>query len=187
MTGRPFDRTAEALARALIGATLRVGGVGGRIVETEAYDSADPASHSFRGPTARNAPMFGPPGRAYVYRIYGLHWCFNIVCDAARPGSAVLVRALQPTSGIDAMQARRGVRRLTDLCSGPGKLCQALGVDGALNGAPVTAPPFALTWPDASRAVIEGRRIGVRVGVETPWRFAEAGSPFLSRAPEPAP
>lgn len=187
MTPGPFDRTAETVARALIGATLRIGGVGGRIVETEAYDAADPASHSFRGPTARNAPMFGPPGCAYVYRIYGLHWCFNIVCDAARPGSAVLVRALEPTSGVETMRARRGVRPLTDLCSGPGKLCEALGVDGTLNRAPVTAPPFDLAWPGSPCAVVQGRRIGVRVGVETPWRFAEAGSPFLSRALEAAP
>lgn len=186
MTGAFFDHSAEVVARALIGATLRVDGVGGRIVETEAYDVDDPASHSFRGPTPRNAPMFGPTGCAYVYRIYGLHWCFNIVCDAATPGSAVLIRALEPTSGIEVMQARRGVRGLTGLCSGPGKLCEALGIDATLNRAPVTAPPFDLSWPAWPRPVTQGRRIGIRAGVETPWRFAEAGSPFLSRAMEAA-
>lgn len=179
-----FDRPAEVVARDLIGATLLVDGVGGRIVETEAYDITDPASHSFRGPTARNAPMFGPPGRAYVYRIYGLHWCFNIVCDASRPGSAVLVRALEPTAGLGLMHARRGAASLRDLCSGPGKLCQALAIDGTLTGAPVSAPPFHLSASEGPVLVSQGRRIGISVGVETPWRFAEAGSRFLSRAME---
>jgi len=181
-----FDRPAEAVARGLIGATLLVNGVGGRIVETEAYDVNDPASHSYRGPTGRNAPMFGPPGRAYVYRIYGLHWCFNIVCDAGCAGSAVLVRALEPTVGIDVMQARRGVGASEDLCSGPGKLCQALRIDGGLNGVHLTAAPFELGFGQVPLAVAQGRRIGIKVGVETPWRFAEAGSRFLSRAMEKA-
>lgn len=179
-----FHRPADVVARDLIGATLLVDGVGGRIVETEAYDGADPASHSFRGPTARNAPMFGPPGRAYVYRIYGLHWCFNVVCDAAAPGSAVLVRALEPTAGLEAMRMRRGLGPVTALCSGPGKLCQALAIDGRLNHASLTAPPFEITRSAGPSPVAQGRRIGISVGVETPWRFAEAGSRFLSRAME---
>ncbi|MFN3932755.1 MAG: DNA-3-methyladenine glycosylase [Brevundimonas sp.] len=181
MTPAFFDRPAEAVARDLIGAVLTVDGVGGRIVETEAYDGEDPASHSYRGPTMRNAPMFGPPGRAYVYRIYGLHSCFNIVCDAAGSGSAVLIRALQPMEGLDVMQARRGVSARAQLCSGPGKLCQALAIDARLNGAPVTAPPFRLGAATEPVKVAHGRRIGISVAVETPWRFAEAGSPFLSR------
>lgn len=180
-----FDRPAEAVARDLIGATFTVDGVGGRIVETEAYDAADPASHSFHGPTVRNAPMFGPPGRAYVYRIYGLHWCFNIVCDAGQAGSAVLLRSLEPTAGLDRMRARRGVSAVTSLCSGPGKLCQALDIDGRLNGAGLAEPPFGLTLPPHPPAVRGGRRIGISVGVETPWRFVETGSPYLSRAMEP--
>ncbi|MGO4408572.1 MULTISPECIES: DNA-3-methyladenine glycosylase [unclassified Brevundimonas] len=174
-----FDRPAETVARELIGATIMVDGVGGRIVETEAYDAGDPASHSFRGPTARNAPMFGPPGRAYVYRVYGLHWCFNIVCDASNAGSAVLVRALEPTVGIETMRARRGVATARDLCSGPGKLCQALAIDSGLNGASVLETPMAMSMAPSAPAITRGRRIGISVGLATPWRFAEAGSRFF--------
>lgn len=181
MTRDFLHRPADVVARDLIGALLLVDGVGGRIVETEAYDAADPASHSFRGRTARNAPMFGPAGCAYVYRIYGLHWCFNIVCDAAQRGSAVLIRALAPTAGLGLMQARRGRAPIEAVCSGPGKLCQALGIDGRLNGAAVTAPPFTLVTAAAPVAVAQGPRIGLTTGRETPWRFVERGSRFLSR------
>jgi len=177
-----FAGPAETVAQALIGATLLVDGVGGRIVETEAYDVSDPASHSFRGPTVRNAAMFGPVGRAYVYRIYGLHWCFNIVCDAASAGSAVLIRALEPTHGMDRMRERRGTEALRSLCSGPAKLCQALGIDDGLNNASVLEAPFSLRpGPVPTSAPGQGRRIGIRHGAETPWRFAETGSSFLSR------
>ena len=181
MSSDLFDLPAEVVAQELIGASLLFNGVGGRIVETEAYDAQDPASHSFHGRTSRNAPMFGPPGRAYVYRIYGLHWCFNIVCDASRGGSAVLIRALAPTDGIGLMQRRRNVSLLEQLCSGPGKLCQALSIDGGVNGASVVAAPFAMTLAEPRAAVVRGRRIGIAVGADTPWRFAEAGSRFLSR------
>ncbi|RZJ45612.1 MAG: DNA-3-methyladenine glycosylase [Brevundimonas sp.] len=173
-------RPAPEVAAALIGARLLVHGVGGRIVETEAYGPDDPASHSFRGPTARNAPMFGPVGRAYVYRIYGLHWCLNLVCDAAAPGSAVLIRALEPECGLDRMAERRGAVRPRDLCAGPGRLCQALGVTGAHNGLPIAAWPFTLE-PGAPEDVVFGPRIGLRRGVATPWRFGRPGSPALSR------
>lgn len=176
-----FDRPAETVARALIGVEMKVDGVGGMIVETEAYDGQDPASHSFGGPTRRNAPMFGPPGRAYIYRIYGLHWCFNVVCNDAQPGSAVLIRALEPRAGLERMRERRGVQAETALCSGPAKLCEALGIDHALNDADLRAPPFMFT-PAAIRAdVVEGARIGITKGADTPWRFGFAGSPFLSR------
>ena len=176
-----FDEPAEAVARALIGAELEVDGVGGVIVETEAYDVADPASHSFVGPTARNAPMFGPPGRAYVYRIYGLHWCFNVVCDARQAGSAVLVRALEPRTGLERMRDRRGVAAAEALCSGPAKLCEALGIDGGLSGRPLGAPPFGLRLHGQRPELVQGVRIGVRKGAETPWRFGLRGSRFLSR------
>lgn len=176
-----FDAPAEVVARDLIGALLLVDGVGGEIVETEAYDAADPASHSFRGQTARNTAMFGAPGCAYVYRIYGLHWCFNIVCDAARPGGAVLIRALAPTAGIGLMTARRPVGSLDRLYSGPGKLCQALAIDSGLNGLHVTRSPFEIIASSCPLTVSTGPRIGVRAAVDTPWRFVEAGSPFLSR------
>jgi DNA-3-methyladenine glycosylase len=183
----PLDRTAfaadvVAVARALIGTTLLVDGVGGVVVETEAYDPADPASHSFAGPTARNAPMFGPVGHAYVYRSYGLHWCLNLVCDATRPGSAVLIRAIAPTEGIETMRMRRGLEPLRLLCAGPGRLAQALAVTGAMTGLPLDQPPFRLLPRiEAEPAIAVGPRIGLTRGVDTPWRFGLAGSPFLSR------
>lgn len=180
-----FSGPVERVAMQLLGMELRVEGVGGRVVETEAYDAGDPASHSHGGPTPRNAAMFGPIGRVYVYRIYGLHWCFNIVCDAQRPGSAVLIRALEPLWGLDRMRSRRGQEDVRRLCAGPGRLCQALGIDGSCNGQDVLAPPFILA-PGARpiEAVLYGPRIGIRRATETAWRFWEAESPYLSR---PAP
>lgn len=174
-----FGRTAVDVAQDLLGATLLVEGVGGSIVETEAYDRTDPASHSFAGPTPRNAAMFGPPGHAYVYRSYGIHWCLNFVC---LPGSAVLLRALEPVHAVATMAQRRGVSDLRLLCSGPGRLCQALGVTGALNGLPLDAPPFALSERESAPRIATGPRIGITKGADTPWRFAIAGSPFLSRS-----
>jgi DNA-3-methyladenine glycosylase len=176
-----FERDAATVARALIGVRLVVNGVGGPVVETEAYDAGDLASHSFRGPTPRNAPMFGPPGRAYVYRIYGLHWCLNMVCSDGAPGSAVLIRAIEPRDGIATMRRRRPARDDRLLCSGPGRLAQALGVDAALNGVPLDASPFELFEPAGPSEIGCGRRIGISVGTETPWRFWLAGSRFLSR------
>ena len=155
-------------------------GVGGAIVETEAYHHEDPASHSHAGPTARNAVMFGPVGRVYVYRSYGLHWCMNLVAGEG-PGSAVLIRALEPLDGLDRMRARRGVAADRELCSGPGKLCQALGVVGGHDGARVDAPPFRLAPRERSWDVVAGRRIGLSKAAEQPWRFGAAGSPYLSR------
>jgi len=183
----PLDRSAFAadsptVARALIGTVLLIDGVGGVIVETEAYDREDPASHAFAGPNARNAAMFGPIGHAYVYRSYGLHWCLNLVCDAERPGSAVLIRALEPTAGVETMRARRGLADPRLLCAGPGRLAQALGITGAMDKLPLDAPPFAiLPRIAADPPVVAGPRIGITRGVATPWRFGLAGSPFLSR------
>lgn len=168
-------------ARALIGWTLTVEGVGGVIVETEAYDRDDPASHSFRGPTTRNAPMFGPVGRAYVYRIYGVHWCLNVVCGQEGSGQAVLIRALEPTRGVPSMRARRRLEAERALCSGPGKLCEALAVTGHHDGLSLIEVPFALTPPSGPPAdILTGPRIGITKGIETPWRFGLKGSRFLS-------
>lgn len=176
-----FRRPAPEVAYDLIGATLLVGGVGGIVVETEAYDLDDPASHSFRGRTVRNASMFGPAGHAYVYRSYGLHWCLNVVCGAEPLGSAVLIRALEPVAGVDVMRERRGVADPRQLCSGPGRLCQALGVTDALDGQPLDTPPFVVESRSRPVQVVAGRRVGITRGTETPWRFGLSGSAFLSR------
>lgn len=173
-----FDRPAHEVAPDLIGAQLLHEGAGGIIVEVEAYDETDPASHSFVGLTPRNRVMFGPPGHAYVYKIYGIHYCLNFVC---RPGSAVLVRALQPTHGLEAMQGRRGAMPEKNLCSGPGKLAQALGIDLEQNGLALDAPPFDLLAGNGVHAVATGVRIGISKGVDTPWRFVKSGSPYLSK------
>jgi DNA-3-methyladenine glycosylase len=182
LTRRFFARSVHHLAPELIGATLLVDGVGGRIVEVEAYDQDDPASHSFRGPTPRNNVMFGPPGFSYIYRSYGIHWCLNFTCDKTGRAEAALIRALEPTHGIEAMRARRGLERERSLASGPGKLCQALGLTNAEDGLPLDAPPFELharTGPPPPIAT--GPRIGITRAVEKPWRYGLAGSPFLSR------
>ncbi len=173
-----FARDAPSVAADLIGCGLLREGVGGLIVETEAYDRADPASHSFNGPTRRNAAMFGSPGRAYVYRSYGLHWCFNVVCA---PGSAVLVRALEPMVGLDAMRERRGTSATRLLCSGPGRLCRALAITGADDGGALDEPPFALAARGGPVQIAVGTRIGITRATDTPWRFALAGSAFVSR------
>ena len=184
-----FAAPAHEVAQRLIGVTLLVDGVGGRIVETEAYDQADAASHTFGGLTPRNAAMFGPPGCAYVYRSYGLHWCINTVCREAGHGAGVLLRALEPTHGIDAMQTRRGLQDVRLLCAGPGRLAQALGIDASFNGRPLNLPPFALLEPGAAHApqpspfeVVSGPRIGISKAVDVPWRFGLRGSRYLSRA-----
>ena len=166
-----FARDVVDVARDLIGVSLLVDGVGGLIVETEAYDHGDPASHSFAGPTSRNAAMFGPAGHAYIYRSYGLHYCLNVVAGR-EPGSAVLIRALEPTAGLEAMVGRRGLSEPRLLCSGPGRLTQALALSLAENGLPLDAPPFRLEARASICPLIVGPRIGITRGTATPWRSA---------------
>ena len=180
-----FARSVHAVAPELIGATLLVDGVGGTIVEVEAYDQEDPASHGFRGPTPRNAAMFGPPGHAYVYRSYGIHWCLNLVCDVEGRAEAVLIRALEPTHGLLEMRGRRGLDDARALCSGPGKLCQALAVTRDHDGLALDASPFELRARTHEPHVSTGPRIGITHAAELPWRYGLAGSRFLSRPIRP--
>jgi DNA-3-methyladenine glycosylase len=177
-----FHQDAVNVARALIGVGFYVDGIGGPIVETEAYVRDDPASHSFRGRTPRNGAMFGPAGCVYVYRSYGMHWCINFVCGERETGEAVLIRALEPAAGLAEMAGRR---RLSDprlLCAGPGRLTEALGVSRVHDGLPLDRAPFRLDRLEAGPPqVLAGPRIGITKAVEKPWRFGLAGSPFLSR------
>lgn len=176
-----FGRSVHEVAPDLIGATLLVNGVGGVIVEVEAYHHTDPAAHSFRGPTPRNLVMFGPPGFAYVYRSYGIHWCVNVVCEAEGSASAVLIRALEPTHGLAAMRRRRGVPDERALCSGPGKLCEALAITAEHNELPLDRPPIALHARIDESEIVKGVRIGITKAVELPWRYGLKGSKFLSK------
>ena len=173
-----FDREVTLVARELLGATLLVDGVGGLIVETEAYHPTDPAAHSYRGQTPRNASMFAGPGRAYVYRSYGIHWCLNFVCGGA---AAVLIRAIEPTVGLEIMAGRRGLAAPRALCSGPGKLAEALGITKAHDGLMLDGPPFELMPSSQRPGIVVGPRIGITKAVDLPWRFGVAGSVFLSR------
>jgi len=177
-----FQRDPATVARELLGTFLAVGDTGGIITETEAYRPDDPASHAYRGETAGNRALFGKPATAYIYRSYGIHWCLNFVCGKTQTGSAVLIRALEPTVGLERMRKRRGVDEIRLLCSGPGKLTKALGITNALNGKPLNEPPFLLKLqPHPPEDIIVGPRIGITRGIETPWRFGLRTSRFLSR------
>jgi DNA-3-methyladenine glycosylase len=176
-----FGRSVHEVAPDLIGTTLLVNGVGGIIVEVEAYHHTEPAAHSYRGPTPRNSVMFGPPGYVYVYRSYGIHWCVNFVCEEAGSASAVLIRALEPTQGIPTMRRRRGVSDERALCSGPGKLTEALGITHAHNGLPLDAPPIALYGRTSEPDIVTGIRIGLTKAVDLPWRYGLRDSKFLSK------
>jgi DNA-3-methyladenine glycosylase len=180
-----FARSVHAVAPDLIGVTLLFGGVGGRIVEVEAYHHTDPAAHSYGGETARNAVMFGPPGYAYVYRSYGIHWCLNFVCERKGSAAAVLIRALEPTAGLAAMRRRRGLVEPRLLCSGPGRLCQALGISHDHNGFALDQAPFELRARTSEPEVAVGLRIGITKAAEYPWRYGLKGSRFLSRPFKP--
>jgi DNA-3-methyladenine glycosylase len=176
-----FSASSADVARSLIGATLLVSGVGGRIVETEAYDHEDPASHSFGGPSRRNKVMFGPPCRAYIYRSYGIHWCLNFVCRAEGHGAGVLIRALEPLEGLNIMRARRGFDNSRLLCAGPGRVCQALGITDEHNGMQIDSFPFQLIPAMEHAPILEGPRIGISKAKDVPWRFGLSGSRYLSR------
>lgn len=186
MIGRTFfARSVHDVAEELIGATFLVDGVGGTIVEVEAYHHEDPAAHGFRGRTERNASMFGPPGRAYVYRSYGIHWCVNFVCEAEGVADAVLIRALEPTHGLETMRRRRGVENDRLLCAGPGRLCQALAITRAHDGLRLDRAPFRLDARTQAPELLRGPRVGITRAVELPWRYGLAGSRYLSRALRP--
>jgi DNA-3-methyladenine glycosylase len=178
-----FARSVHTVARELIGCRLLYGGCGGTIVETESYERDDPACHAYVGLTKRTEVLFGPPGRAYVYLSYGIHSLLNAVAEPEGEAAAVLIRALEPTTGIEAMRARRGERPDADLCSGPGKLTEALGIGLDANGRDLGADPFLLQPPDPGwrGRVVTGPRIGITKAVERPWRFSLAGSRFVSR------
>jgi DNA-3-methyladenine glycosylase len=176
-----FARSVHEVAPDLIGATFLVNGVGGIIVEVEAYDQTDPAAHSFRGPTPRNAVMFGPPGYTYVYLSYGLNWCVNFVCQAAGSAAGVLLRAIEPTHGLAAMRRRRGVTDAKALCSGPGKLCEALAITKALSELPIDRSPIALHARSGGAEIATGVRIGLTKAVDLPWRYGLKGSKYLSK------
>lgn len=177
-----FARSVHEVAPDLIGCGLLVDGVGGPIVEVEAYDQEDPASHGFRGETARNRSMFGPPGHAYVYRSYGIHWCLNLVCEEMGVAAAVLLRALEPARGIEEMCARRGLDEPRLLCAGPGRLCQALAVTREHDGLPLDRSPFELRARASVPEIITGPRVGITQAADLPWRYGLAGSPYLSRS-----
>ena len=176
-----FARSVHEVAPDLIGATFLVNGVGGIIVEVEASDQTDPAAHSFRGPTPRNAVMFGPPGYTYVYLSYGLNWCVNLVCQAAGSAAGVLLRAIEPTHGLAAMRRRRGVTDAKALCSGPGKLCEALAITKALSELPIDRSPIALHARSGGAEIATGVRIGLTKAVDLPWRYGLKGSKYLSK------
>jgi DNA-3-methyladenine glycosylase len=176
-----FARSVHEVAPDLIGATFLVNGAGGIIVEVEAYDQTDPAAHSFRGPTPRNAVMFGPPGYTYVYLSYGLNWCVNFVCQAAGSAAGVLIRAVEPTHGLAVMRRRRGVAGETALCSGPGKLCEALAITKALSELPIDRAPIALHARSGEAEIVTGMRIGLTKAVDLPWRYGLKDSRFLSK------
>ena len=178
-------RSVHEVAPDLIGVTLLVDGVGGTVVEVEAYDQEDPAAHGFRGKTARNASMFGPPGHAYVYRSYGIHWCLNFVCEPEEVASAVLVRSLEPVKGLDEMRRRRGLEDERLLCAGPGRLCQALAITREHDGLPLDEPPFRLLPRTEDPEIATGPRIGITQAVDRPWRYVLAGSRYLSRSVRP--
>ncbi len=176
-----FDRSVHEVAPELIGATFMAGGAGGVIVEVEAYHHTDPAAHSFRGRTERNAVMFGPAGHLYVYRSYGIHWCVNVVCEHEGSASAILIRAIEPTARIDLMRRRRGTKDARLLCSGPGRLCEALAITHRFNGLPVDAAPVAFYAAPSPAAIVAGPRIGITKAVELPWRYGLKGSRYLSK------
>ena len=176
-----FARSVHDVAPELIGVTVLVDGIGGPIVEVEAYDHEDPAAHGFRGRTPRNESMFGPAGQAYVYRSYGVHWCLNLVCEGEGSAAAVLIRAVEPVHGLEKMRARRRLDDPRLLCAGPGRLCQALGVTRDHDGLALDEPPFLLLAATSPRDVVAAPRIGISVATERPWRFCAADSPFLSR------